>query len=74
MPLAPADSSAAPPPPSLGETPPPGPSSDAPPAASLPGQEKIIDLPAPKNYIEDYYPTVFADYFGPAPWVISSIP
>ena len=44
-----------------------GPSSDAPPAASLPGQEKIIDLPALKNYIEDYYPTVFADYFGPAP-------
>ncbi|WP_040458095.1 hypothetical protein [Holospora obtusa] len=35
---------------------------------------KLVDPPMPKNLIEKYYATAFADYFGPSPWVFSSTP
>jgi hypothetical protein len=39
-----------------------------------PPEKKIVHPKVPKNLIENYYITAFADYFGPSPWVISSTP
>lgn len=42
--------------------------------ASNAPEKQIVHPKVPKNRIEDYYATAFADYFGPSPWVISSTP
>lgn len=42
--------------------------------APKPQEKQIIHPKTPKNRIVEYYPTAFADYFGPSPWVIGSTP
>ena len=74
IPLGPGDPGVTPLPPPPVEPPPAEASAEASATVPVPGQEKIIEPPVPKNLIELYYPTVFTDYFGPAPWVISSTP
>lgn len=44
------------------------------PGAAKPPEKQMVTPKVPKNRIEQYYATAFADYFGPSPWVISSTP
>lgn len=43
-------------------------------AGGAPPKKIVVQAPVPKDRIEEYHPTAFVDYFGPAPWTISSVP
>ena len=39
-----------------------------------PTKAQVVNPVVPKNLIEKYYATAFADYWGPSPWRITSTP